>query len=114
GVPKAVLLAWGASAPATKGPKPRWTLEQILDTAVRLGDDDGIEAITMSGVAKALGSGTMSLYRYVESREDLLILAADRALGVGQLPAEDSVPERIRGWVRDLRKTYEQHPWLTT
>lgn len=66
----------------------------------------------MSGVAKALGSGTMSLYRYVESREDLLVLAADRALGGGEFPAEGTVPDRIRGWVRDLRQAYERHPWL--
>lgn len=112
GMPRAVLLAWGATPEVTKGPKPRWSLDQILDTAVRLGDDEGIEAITMSGVAKALGSATMSLYRYVESREDLLVLAADRALGGGNFPAQGTVQDRIRGWVRDLRRTYEQHPWL--
>lgn len=113
GIPKAVLLAWGAAPGTTKGPKPRWSLDQILAAAVRLGDDDGIEAITMSGVAKALGSGIMSLYRYVESRDDLLVLSADYALGGGGVPAEVAVQDRIRAWVGDLRQAYEQHPWLT-
>lgn len=113
GIPQAVLRAWGVLPTATKGPKPRWALDQILDTAVRLGDEDGIEAITMSGLAKALGSGTMSLYRYVESREDLLILAADHALGPGLSPEDDIGQDGLREWVRDLRRTYTRHPWLT-
>lgn len=113
GIPKAVLLAWGVTPGTTKGPKPRWSLDQILAAAVRLGDEGGIDAITMSGVAKALGSGIMSLYRYVESRDDLLVLSADYALGGGGVPAEGVVQDRIRAWVRDLRQAYERHPWLT-
>lgn len=68
----------------------------------------------MSGLAKVLGSGTMSLYRYVESREDLLMLAADHALGPGPAPHEKGGQDRLRGWVKDLRRTYERHPWLTS
>lgn len=113
-VPQAILRAWGVLPAATKGPKPRWDLTQILETAVRLGDEDGIEAITMSGLAKALGSGTMSLYRYVESREDLLILAADHALGPGRSLEGSAGKDRLRRWVWDLRRTYEEHPWLTS
>ena len=113
-VPTAVLLAWGVTPSTTKGPKPRWSLEQLLDTAVELGDQQGIDAISMSGVAKALGSGTMSLYRYVESREDLVILAADRALGSAGVEIDGAPENQLRTWVRKLRAVYEQHPWLTT
>lgn len=113
GIPSAVLLAWGATPTTTKGPKPRWTLDELLETAVRLGDEEGINAISMSGLAKALGSGIMSLYRYVESREDLVILAADHALGPGTTPVGDTWQERLWEWVSDLRSAYEQHPWLT-
>lgn len=113
-VSKAVLLAWGISPQATKGPRPRWTLDQLLTAAVRLGDEHGLDAITMSGLAKAIGSGTMSLYRYVQSREDLVILAADHALGRGAQPEGPAWQDRLRAWVRDLRRAYEQHPWLTS
>lgn len=112
-VPQAVLLAWGVLPATTKGPKPRWTLDQLLATAVRLGDEGGVEAITMSGLAKALGSGTMSLYRYVESREDLVILAADHALGPGAARGDGTPQDQLRAWVRDLRSAYERHRWLT-
>ncbi|WP_016698910.1 TetR/AcrR family transcriptional regulator [Actinoalloteichus spitiensis] len=112
-VPRAALLAWGRSPATTKGPRPKWTLERILEAGVRLGDEQGIDAITMSGVAKALGSGTMSLYRYVESREDLVVLTADRALGPGATPEGADWRNRLRAWVRDLRSAYERHPWLT-
>lgn len=113
GIPRAVLLAWNAAPATTKGPKPRWTLDQLLDAAVRLGDEGGIEAITMSGLAKALGSGTMSLYRYIESREDLVVLAADRALGPPPEPVGAAWRERTHAWVMDLRRAYREHPWLT-
>ncbi|WP_162181675.1 TetR/AcrR family transcriptional regulator, partial [Glycomyces tenuis] len=113
GVPNAVLLAWNRAPATTKGPKPRWTLERLLEAAVDLGDRGGIEAITMSGLAKALGSGTMSLYRYVESREDLVVLASDRALGTPAVPEGGTWRERLRAWVLDLRRTYKEHPWLT-
>ncbi|MFI6705939.1 TetR/AcrR family transcriptional regulator [Nonomuraea sp. NPDC050478] len=113
GVPKAVLLAWNLAPATTKGPKPRWTLAQLLDAAVRLGDRSGIDAISMSGLAKELGSGTMSLYRYVESREDLVVLAADHALGTPPRPDGATWRERLRAWVLDLRRVYQDHPWLT-
>ena len=113
-VPKAALLAWGVTSGTTKGPKPRWTLEQILDTAARLADAEGVTAITMTGIAEELGSATMSLYRYVESREDLVVLTADRALGPGYALDGDTWDDRLRAWVRDLRAAYERHPWLAT
>ncbi|ASR34519.1 hypothetical protein BAY61_05405 [Prauserella marina] len=114
GVPEAVLLAWNLTPAPTKGPKPRWTLQQLLDTAVDLGDKGGIEAISMSGLAKALGSGTMSLYRYVSSREVLVVLAADHALGPPPAPEGTDWRQRLRAWVLDLRRVYLAHPWLTT
>ncbi|MEU3271420.1 TetR/AcrR family transcriptional regulator [Saccharomonospora sp. NPDC006951] len=113
GVPEAVLLAWNLAPAPTKGPKPRWTLQQLLDTAVGLGDQGGIEAISMSGLAKALGSGTMSLYRYVSSREVLVVLAADHALGPPPAPVGTNWRERLHAWVLDLRRVYLAHPWLT-
>lgn len=81
---------------------------------MRLGDERGAEGITMSGLAKSLGSGTMSLYRYVESRDDLLVLAADRALAPRDAPRGETWREQLRAWVDDLRSAYERHPWLTS
>lgn len=121
GLSRALQSAWGIAPAPTKGPRPRLSLEQIVTTAVELGDRDGIDAITMSGVAKQLGSGVMSLYRYVESREDLLILAADAALGSPPSSTRESLGgvdddgwrARTAAWAAAMRHTYQAHPWLT-
>ncbi|BCJ70173.1 TetR/AcrR family transcriptional regulator C-terminal domain-containing protein [Polymorphospora rubra] len=115
GLPPVLLSAWGIAQNTTKGPKPRWSLDQILSTAVALGDAHGVEAITMSRVAKTLGGGTMSMYRYVQSREDLLVLAADAALGrPPRLEAEESWRASTHAWVTAMRDTYRSHPWLSS
>ncbi|WP_051425732.1 TetR/AcrR family transcriptional regulator [Jiangella gansuensis] len=120
GLSRALQSAWGIAPAPTKGPRPRLSLEQIVTTAVELGDRDGVDAITMSGVAKRLGSGVMSLYRYVESREDLLILAADAALASPpssstheSLDDDDGWRVRTAAWATAMRRTYQAHPWLT-
>ena len=77
----AVALAWGRSDSARRGPKPSLSLEEIVATAVRIADEEGLEAVSMARVAKALGFTTMSLYRYVPSKADLLTHMQDAALG---------------------------------
>jgi AcrR family transcriptional regulator len=110
-IPKALLSAWGVEPATRKGPRPRLTVARILETAVALGDRDGAEAVTMSRTAAELGVGTMSLYRYVESRADLLLLAADAALGEPPAPGGATWRERVRDWTLALRGVYRRHPW---
>lgn len=112
-VPKALLTAWGVAPTTRKGPRPKLTVARILETAVALGDRDGAEAVTMSRTAAELGVGTMSLYRYVESRADLLLLAADAVLGAPPEPAGDSWRERTHSLARALRGVYRRHPWAS-
>ncbi|MFD6098083.1 TetR/AcrR family transcriptional regulator C-terminal domain-containing protein [Nocardiopsis flavescens] len=110
-IPKALLSAWGAHPVSRKGPRPRLTVERIVAVAVELGDRYGPEAITMSRTAAELGAGTMSLYRYVESRADLLLLAVDAALGAPPPLAGATWRERTAGLARGLRRVYRAHPW---
>ena len=46
--------------------------EAILDAAVLIADEGGLDAVSMRRVAKQLEAGPMSLYRYVESRDELI------------------------------------------
>lgn len=80
-LPRAVELAWGLDQPGTRGPKKGLSLEQILDTAIELADAEGVTALSMGRVAKALGFTTMSLYRYVASKDELIELISDRVIG---------------------------------
>jgi AcrR family transcriptional regulator len=70
--------------------------EVIVETALRLLDRDGIEALTMRKVAQALDTGPASLYVYVENREQLLRLVLDRVIGEVVLPAKEAGDWRQR------------------
>lgn len=63
------------------GRPPELSREQITAVAVAVADVDGLAAVTMRRVAAALGTGAASLYRHVATRDDLVDLMVDRALG---------------------------------
>jgi AcrR family transcriptional regulator len=54
---------------------------QVVRAALAVAAADGLAAVSMSRVAGELGVGTMSLYRYVDSKRELLDLMVDVALG---------------------------------
>lgn len=74
---------WHARQRAEASRRPRagyLTLEKIADTAMRIIEGEGLNALTMRRVADDLGTGAATLYRHVASRDELLVLVADRAL----------------------------------
>jgi AcrR family transcriptional regulator len=83
--------------------------------AIRLADAEGLEAVSMAHVAKQLGFTTMSLYRHVASKEELLQLMWNAsAQGAEQLVITgDDWRERLRAWAMTQRRTIDQHPWIT-
>jgi len=93
-------------------PAGRTRLE-ITEAAVRVADRDGLTGVSMRHVAAELGTGAGSLYRYVETREDLLDLMADHVAGEYRLDAPTGA------WLDDLvalglqaREIHRRHPWL--
>src|SRR6478752_7189470 len=81
GLPRAVELAWGLGAGGTRGPRRGLSLEQVVDAAVEVAEAEGFGAVSMSRVAKQVGYTTMSLYRYVDSKDTLVALMSDRVIG---------------------------------
>jgi AcrR family transcriptional regulator len=67
------------------------TLEAILEASLALLDAHGADALTMRGVADALGCSQASLYRHVRNREELVTLLYDRAISVASTPPPDSL-----------------------
>ena len=104
--------------PTTKSPTrvPRNTLSRvrIVDAAVELIDAQGLNAATMPALAKRLGVGTMSLYRHVDDKNDLMNAVAERLLSDVQVP--DGEPsdweDRVVGYLRCLREVAIAHPAL--
>ena len=50
----------------------------MLDTAIRLLDAEGVEALTMRRLASELGVSAMAPYRHVGSKDELLMVLVDR------------------------------------
>src|SRR5688572_11023766 len=114
-VRRSIELLWGEGARPTRGPKPSLTLDQIVQVAIAVADRDGIDGLSMRRVATQLGVGTMSLYRYVPGKAELLALMLDRVSD----PAEDVERARDLDWrgvvevaARGSYRLYLTHPWL--
>ncbi|WP_375001011.1 TetR/AcrR family transcriptional regulator [Aeromicrobium sp. CTD01-1L150] len=107
-------LLWEGLPKTRKGPKATLTLEQIVSTGIELADAEGIDALTMRKLAAALGMGTMSLYRYVPSKTELLNLMLDHVSGaqVGRLSPGSGWRETLETAGRQGRALYLDHPWL--
>jgi AcrR family transcriptional regulator len=87
--------------------------DEITATAVAIADREGLDAVSMRRVAADLATGAASLYRYLQTREDLLDLMID-ATG-----AEYSFTPPTGDWLADLlglgeqaRAIMRRHPWL--
>ena len=75
--PQALLQAWGLASPPRRGPKARFELADVVSAAVELADDAGLDAVTLSELARRLGLTTTGLYRYVDSKDVLDELVED-------------------------------------
>ena len=106
---------WGRRERGRRGPKPGLSIDAIVEAAVRLADAEGLEAVSMARVAKELGFTTMSLYRYVTSKDELLQLMWNAsAQGAEDLVLEGATGEqRLRSWAMVQRDMLDRHPWIT-
>ena len=113
-VPRVVRLMWGLDEPARRGPKPALTITDIAAEGVAVADADGLAAVSMARVAKGLGFTTMSLYRYVESKDDLLVAMVDHAFGPPDLPRQLARAWRrwLTAWAHAYRAALLRHPWI--
>ncbi len=114
GLPHGIALTWGLIPEPKRGPKRELSIPEIVRTAVALADKDGLAAVSMSRVAGALGYTAMSLYRYIPSKDDLLLLMQEEVGNIA-LP-EDQDPEDWRGMMRTFvwssLQIYKEHPWF--
>ncbi|MFC7310237.1 TetR/AcrR family transcriptional regulator C-terminal domain-containing protein [Streptomyces monticola] len=127
-VPGVGTVVAGRSAPA-RGPRTPGTprrpgtpdtttaddpdRRRIVRAAVRIADTEGLTALTMRRIATDLDVATMSLYRHVQGKEQLITLMADLAF------AEEPLPGAARDWRPGLElaaatqwRLYGRHPWL--
>jgi AcrR family transcriptional regulator len=111
-LPAEVALLWGMREPARRGRKPSLTVADITRAAVELADAEGLAAVSMAKVAERLGNATMALYRYVKSKDDLLLLMADAAIGpAAALPEGLEWRAALTLWAEGVRAVFHRRPW---
>jgi AcrR family transcriptional regulator len=111
-LPPGLATAWGFSPPARRGPKPGHSVGQIIAAAIELADEEGFPALSLPRIARRLGLTANALYRYVGSKDELLLLVLDAACGA----PPDDLPRPWRAgaaaWTRALYGRYRTRPWL--
>ncbi|GGT41229.1 TetR family transcriptional regulator [Streptomyces kurssanovii] len=106
-------VIWARPERTGRGPKPAYSRSDIATAAVRIADEEGIDALSMRKVAALLGCGTMSLYNYVPRKEDLYELMVDAVSGEYELgePSDDWRAEML-ALAHQARAMMLRHPWL--
>src|SRR5690606_39472841 len=100
--------------PRRPGRRPTLSLERIAAAAIELADAEGLAGVSMARVAERLGVTSMALYRYVTSKDELLVLMADTAMAAPPDLAEVTGDwrERLEAWCRGQLALIAQHPWV--
>jgi len=112
-LPRGLKLMWGIDDGARRGPKPALTAEAITTAAVGIADAEGLAAVSMSKIAKALGYTAMSLYRYVDSKQDLVEMMVDAVYGSPpELAGGADWREQSADWTRGVVERLRRHPWV--
>jgi AcrR family transcriptional regulator len=86
--------------------------ERVLDAAIALADENGIESLTMRKLARELGVEAMSLYNHVANKGDLVDAIVDRVLNEIDLPATaEEWDVAIRECAISAHEALLRHPW---
>jgi AcrR family transcriptional regulator len=88
--------------------------DAIVAAAIRLLDAEGLDALSMRGIADELGTGPASLYWHVGSKDGLLDLVFDEVIGEVAIP--DPVPGRWREQLKEVARAQRavslRHPYV--
>src|ERR1700730_5875331 len=114
---RTLALLWRNAAVAPRhGPRQGLSIAAVVSAATQVADIEGLEAVTMRRVAKALGVAAMTLYTYVPGKAELLDLMLDAAyksmprLGTSGQPWR----QRLAAIADENKALFENHPWAAT
>jgi AcrR family transcriptional regulator len=99
-----------------RGGRPRRALDTdaVVETALRIADEEGVDAVSMRRIASELRVGTMSLYHHVADKDELIELMADATSAELIVPGEllGDWREALRAIAHRTRAAFMRHPWL--
>ncbi|MEF2978091.1 TetR/AcrR family transcriptional regulator [Subtercola sp. YIM 133946] len=89
--------------------------ESIIRAAIGVIDLEGVQALSMRRLAQAMDVGTMSLYYYVRTKDELLALVDDALMGEQILASSTVPPDDWRAALTELAvrscEAFKRHPW---
>lgn len=109
-------MARGSASKPGPGRRDRLSTSRIAEAALALVDESGVSAATMRAVAERLGVEAMSLYRHVQSRDEMLDAVVDRVVDeLGDDPEVQRHPTDgwrpyMAGMARGVRRYARRHP----
>ncbi|MGD9739935.1 MAG: TetR/AcrR family transcriptional regulator [Bauldia sp.] len=114
---RSLALLWGArNRPGRSG----LSATGIIEAAIALADEEGLEALSMRRLAERLGVGTMALYTHVPGRAELIDLMIDRVYSELYSDPQSLPVEQPGTWREQLayvaannRAMFRRHPWMT-
>ncbi|MFC8490286.1 TetR/AcrR family transcriptional regulator C-terminal domain-containing protein [Streptomyces sp. NPDC057235] len=90
--------------------------DRIVAAAIRMLDEEGLAGLSMRKLATELGVTAMSLYWYVDTKDDIVEFALDavyREVDLGAVEAAETWQDRIRVLALVYRGMLVRHPWLS-
>lgn len=112
-IPPIPVSLWSRPIRGARGPAPLHSRQSIAEAGIKIADDEGFEGVTMRAIARTLGTTAPALYRYVSSREEIIELMVDAAIGT---------PEQVEPgttWTEAMLKLanvqlahHQRHGWL--
>jgi AcrR family transcriptional regulator len=110
-LPRALEILWDNPRPSRRS--SGLTRERIVAAAVELADSEGLAALSMARLAERLGCGTMSLYRHVENKDELVTFMLSTAPGPPPGRTDSANwSDALADWAIGLWDVYHRHPWV--
>ncbi|GBF07340.1 transcriptional regulator, TetR family [Deinococcus aerius] len=102
--------------PRPPADQPLLTPERIVAAALRMIDQDGVEALSTRKLAAALGVSSKAVYHYYATKDELLHAVYLAILDELELPAEtaDSWQDGLRRLAHSFRRLAQRHPSFIT
>lgn len=105
-------LLWGDQPAPRRGPRPLLNRGRIVRAGIEIADAEGLDALSMQRVAAKMDAATMSLYRHVPGKTELVALMLDAAIGdPPELPDGVGWRTALAAWARGNRDVFARHPW---
>ena len=102
-----------AAEPETS-PQPRipLTRDRVLEAAIRIADEEGLDALTMRRLGQELDVQAMSLYNHVANKDDLRHGIVEIVMGEIEVPSDaGDWKAALRGSAISAYEAFIRHPW---